>query len=120
VSLDWPLLRRCGTGEATTRPREDVGTRVMAESDRLRVRDMVIRPGEHCEKHVHRLPYFFVVVSGGLIRFANPDDPSDYNDVQFADDGVTFVNVPPEGKIDHRLTNIGAKPHRNFLVELLS
>jgi hypothetical protein len=47
-------------GEAATRPREDVGTRVMAESDRLRVWDMVIRPGEHCEKHVHRLPYFLV------------------------------------------------------------
>ena len=55
--------------------------------------------------------------SGGLIRFADPDNPADYEDVQFTDDEVVWVAVGPEGKVDNRLTNIGTKRHRNYVVE---
>src|SRR5262245_20973410 len=102
-----------------TPPSENVGTRLMFENDRLRVWDLALEPGEQLAKHIHRVDNFYVVISGGLIRFENPDDGSDYRDVQFEDDQVTWVNVPPEGKIDNRLTNIGTRPHRNFLIELL-
>ena len=73
--------------------------------------------GESLEKHVHRLAYFFLVESGGLISFADPDHPGDYEDVQFIDDEVVWVSVGPEGKVDNRLTNIGTKRHRNYVVE---
>jgi hypothetical protein len=101
-----------------TEPTERVGTRLMYENERVRVWDLALAPGEQLEKHIHRLPYFFIVESGGLIRFADPDDPSDAQDVQFEGDQVTWVPVGPEGKVDNRLTNIGDKPHRNYVVEL--
>lgn len=101
-----------------TEPSERVGTRIMFENDRVRVWDLHLAPGESLDKHIHRTNYFFIVESGGLIRFANPDDPTDYRDVQFADDQVTFQEVGPAGKVDNRLTNIGPKRHRNYVIEL--
>jgi hypothetical protein len=100
-----------------TEPTDQVGTRVMFENDRVRVWDLSLAPGESLAKHIHRTDYFFIVESGGLIRFANPDDPSDYYDTQFEDDQVTFRAVG-DGKVDNRLTNIGTKPHRNYVIEL--
>ena len=101
----------------TTEPTEQVGTRLLFENDRVRVWDLALAPGESLEKHIHRLDYFFLVASGGLIRFADPDHPADYQDVQFTDDDVVWVPVGPEGKVDNRLTNIGTKHHRNYVIE---
>jgi len=101
----------------TTLPAEQVGTKVLFENERVRVWDLALAPGESLAKHIHRTDYLFIVESGGLIRFADPDNPADFNDVQFNDDQVTFVPVA-ESKIDNRLTNIGEKRHRNFVVEL--
>ena len=100
-----------------TEPSDKVGTRLMFENDRVRVWDLALAPGESLAKHVHHTDYFFIVESGGLIRFADPDHPSDYRDVQFHDDQVTFREVG-DGKVDNRLTNIGTKPHRNYVIEL--
>ncbi len=101
-----------------TETTEQVGTRLLFENERVRVWDLALAPGESLEKHIHRQDYFFVVESGGLIRFADPDNPADYEDVQFTDDDVVWVAVGPEGKVDNRLTNIGTKRHRNYVVEL--
>ncbi len=101
-----------------TEPTDQVGTRIMFENDRVRVWDLALAPGESLDKHIHRNDYFFVVESGGLIRFANPDNPADYHDVQFEDDQVTWRDAGPDGKVDNRLTNIGSKPHRNYVIEL--
>ncbi len=103
-----------------TEPTERVGTQLMFENDRVRVWDLNLVPGASLDKHIHHRDYFFIVESGGLIRFANPDDPTDYHDVQFEDDQVTFREVGSEGKVDNRLTNIGSKRHRNFVIELKS
>ena len=101
----------------TTPPADEVGTKVLFENERVRVWDLALAPGESLAKHIHRADYFFIVESGGLIRFADPDDPADFHDVQFQDDQVTFIEVP-EGKVDNRLTNIGEKRHRNYVIEL--
>lgn len=101
-----------------TEPSDQVGTRVMFENERVRVWDLSLAPGESLGKHIHRTDYFFIVETGGLIRFADPDNPADYHDVQFEDDQVTFREVGPEGKVDNRLLNIGTKPHRNYVIEL--
>ncbi len=102
----------------TTEPTERVGTRLLFENEHVRVWDLALAPGESLAKHIHRHDYFFVVESGGLIRFADPDDPADAEDIQFIDDDVVWVAVGPEGKVDNRLTNIGTKRHRNYVVEL--
>lgn len=101
-----------------TEPTNRVGTRVMYENDRVRVWDLSLAPGETLEKHIHQTDYFFIVESGGLIRFADPDNLSDYHDIQFQDDQVTFRAVGTEGKVDNRLINIGTKHHRNYVIEL--
>jgi len=106
--------------DGTTPPSDAVGTHRLFENDRVRVWDLRLKPGDRLGRHIHKVDNFFVMLSGGLIRFENPDDSTDFKDVQFVDDRVTFVNVPPEGKIDNRLENIGTKAHRNLLIELLA
>lgn len=100
-----------------TAPANEVGTKVLFENERIRVWDLALAPSESLAKHTHRTDYFFIVESGGLIRFADPDNPADFHDVQFNDDQVTFVPVT-DGKVDNRLTNIGDKRHRNYVIEL--
>jgi len=101
-----------------TEPTEQVGTRLVLDNERVRVWDLALAPGESLAKHIHRTDYFFIIESGGLIRFANPDDEADFKDVQFVDGQVTFVPVGPEGHVDNRLTNIGTKAHHNYVIEL--
>jgi beta-alanine degradation protein BauB len=99
-------------------PTGQVGTRLLFENDRVRVWDLALAPGESCPEHLHRLDYFYIVESGGLIRFDDPDAPEGHRNVQFIDDHVAFRDVGPDGKIDHRLTNVGTKRHRNYVIEL--
>lgn len=101
-----------------TPPTDLVGTSLMFENERVRVWDLALAPGESLEKHVHRTDYFFIVESAGLIRFADPDNPDDFFDLQFTEGEVEFIAVKGEGKIDNRLTNIGDKHHRNYVIEL--
>ena len=75
-----------------TEPTTQVGTRVLFENERVRVWDLALAPGESLAKHIHRNDYCFIVVSGGLIRFADPDNPAEYYDVQFEDDQVEFLD----------------------------
>src|SRR6476469_2280975 len=90
----------------------------MFENDRVRVWDQVIPPEGICEKHVHRTSYFYIVVSGGLIRFVNPDDQSEYREVRFKDGQVGFHAIAPGSeKIDNRLVSIG-QTYRAIVVEL--
>jgi hypothetical protein len=101
-----------------TPPTEQVGTRLMFEDERVRVWDLALAPGESLEKHIHRLDYCYIVASAGLIRFADPDNPGDFEDYQFVEDEVVFIPVGAEGRVDNRLTNVGEKPHRNFVIEM--
>src|SRR5262245_57991514 len=50
-----------------TGPIEQVGTRLMFENERVRVWDLALEPGESFAEHIHRLDYFYIVESGGLI-----------------------------------------------------
>jgi hypothetical protein len=102
----------------STTPSEQVGTKLMFENERVRVWDLDLAPGQKLAKHIHRNDYFFVVESGGLIRFANPDNPSEFHDIQFEDNQVTWRSVGHDGKIDNQLNNIGSKRHRNYVIEL--
>jgi hypothetical protein len=108
-------MKECGMARE---PSERVGERLMFENERVRVWDIDLAPGESLPEHIHHLDYMILVVSGGLIRFADPDNPTGYRDVQYEDDQVSFRAVGPGGKIDRDLTNIGTKRHRNFVIEL--
>ena len=47
----------------------------------------------------------------------DPDHPANDRDIAFRDDQVEF-RVVGDGKVDHLLTNIGTKRHRNYVIEL--
>lgn len=105
-------------GAMATAPTDQVGTRLMCENERVRVWDLALASGASLATHIHRVDYFFIVASGGLIRFADPANPADYHDIQCADDQVTWVPVGADGHVDNRLTNSGDTPHRNYVIEL--
>jgi len=98
-------------------PTERVATHLLFENDRVRVWELALAPGESLEKHIHRLDYVILVESGGLLRSADPDEPASQRDIPFVDNQVEFRQVGA-GKVDNRLTNIGTKRHRNYVIEL--
>src|SRR5205814_2161516 len=71
-------------------PTPQVGNRLMFENDRVRVWDLDLAPGESFAEHIHQLDYFYIVASGGLLRFDEPDAPGGHRDVQFVNDQVAF------------------------------
>lgn len=91
---------------------------MLFEDERIRVWELSVEPGESLDEHLHRLNYAYFVTSGGLLRFADAENPAEFNDVQFTDNQVAFIPVSAEGRVDKRLTNIGDKPHRNYIIEL--
>src|SRR5438105_14642033 len=100
-----------------TEPTRQVGTRVMFENERVRVWDLALAPGESLAKHIHVTDYFFLVEAGGLIRFANPDDPADYHVAHFVGDHVAVLAVGALGRSDSGGTNSVTQQHRTQLVE---
>lgn len=72
-----------------TPPADEVGTRPISEDERVRLWELALAPGESLAKHIHRLTHA-CVVSGGLIRFADPDNPDDHYDRQCADGDIRY------------------------------
>jgi mannose-6-phosphate isomerase-like protein (cupin superfamily) len=98
-------------------PSDNVGTRLLFENERVRVWDLALAPGETLQRHIHRLDYLFIVVNGGALVHANPNDPADRHAVTYNDDQVVFIEA--NGGVVHQpLTNIGSTPYRNLVVEL--
>jgi hypothetical protein len=101
------------TQEAT----EQVGTRLLFENERIRVWDLALAPGESLEKHIHRLDFCFIVVQGGELRHVDPDDPANNQDVHYQADQIVFIEANG-GIVHNRLTNVGTRPYRNYVIEL--
>lgn len=97
---------------------EQVGTRMLFEDEHIRLWELAVEPGESLEEHVHRLNYAYFVTKAGVLRFADPENPTEFRDVTFQDNQVVYVPVPEEGRVDKRLTNIGSTPHRNYVIEV--
>jgi len=73
---------------------------------------MVVPPGGTMEPHVHRLPYFYVVVDGGEMRFGDSPWRPDDGEVEF------YELAPGAEKRDPRMVNEGDRTHREIVVEL--
>jgi beta-alanine degradation protein BauB len=101
-----------------TKSSESVGTRLLFEDDHIRLWELAVEPGESLGEHVHRLDYAYFVTRGGLLRFADPNNPSEHKDIAFKDNEAVFVPVAEGGKVDGLLTNIGETPHRNYVIEV--
>ncbi len=66
ASKEWPealraeFAERAGIGQ--------VGSRLVSESDRVRVWHLALQPGERIGFHTHVLDYFWTAVTGGKAR----------------------------------------------------
>ena len=94
-----------------------VGTRLLSESDRVRVWEVRLSPGQRLPAHRHVLDYFWTCVSGGRAASRTPDgstreftySPGETRHMRFGD-GESMI---------HDLDNIGPQEIVFVTVEFL-
>ena len=104
-----------------------VGTQRVFEDDRVIVWHLDLEPGEHGERHTHKLDYVVRVVSGSTLEVYGPD--SELLDtveleagaaVSFRIDGDQIVSDRPgypAVPATHSARNVGETTFREVLVE---
>ncbi len=93
-------------------PGPNIGTRVIAEHDRVKLWELKLDPGEASEWHAHENDYIFIVVEGGKLFAEYEDGGVNTTDTE---PGEVVYNSPST----HRVTNTGNTRYRNIIVELL-
>ena len=91
-----------------------VGTAVLFENERIRVWDLVLRPGEASAVHRHTADYVFVCTTPGRITFLAEGQPP--TTTEYDDGFVEYTAVGPG--ISHQIRNTGQQVYREILVEL--
>ena len=94
-----------------------VGTRLLAENDRVRVWEISLEPGERHRFHCHRTSYFWVAHTGAQVRVTFPDGT--YHDYEHEAGEVTYLEVPEGERNIQDLVNTGDTPLHLTTVELL-
>ena len=88
-------------------PPYTVGTTLLFESERVRVWEMVLEPGESSGVHTHVNDYVFVYVTpGNELEVRVPGQPA-------------ALTLAGDARLTHELVNVGDTTHRQVLVELL-
>jgi beta-alanine degradation protein BauB len=94
----------------------DVGTSIIFENHRIRVWDIILKPGERGPFHAHTRNYFWTVVEGsrGLQRFAD----GTFAVRDYLEGETKWLEHTPETALIHDLENIGDTDLRFVTVEL--
>jgi hypothetical protein len=94
-----------------------VGTRMLLENDRVKVWEIVLKPGERAPFHWHTHTYFYVCAEGGRVRtrFSN----GYYVEGDEEPGGAAFMEHSSENPGIHDLENVGETTVRYTTVELL-
>ena len=82
-----------------------VGTRLISETDRVRVWDIRLKPGERIGFHRHMLDYFWTAVNAGRGR-SHMQDGSTFERTYFAGETQRETYGAGESKM-HDLENVG-------------
>jgi quercetin dioxygenase-like cupin family protein len=93
------------------RPSGNIGTRVLADHEKVKLWELSLEPGESSEWHAHQNEYVFVVIEPSRLR-AEYDDGTVHEDNSEAGDAVFLEPTT------HRVTNVGSTRYRNIIVEL--
>jgi beta-alanine degradation protein BauB len=95
-------------------PKHRVGTTLLFENDRVRVWEMVLRPGEESTRHVHESDYLFVYLTRSKLALMQDNSPP-----ETSEQAPGFVQYTEVGSgITHSVKNVGDGEHREILVEL--
>jgi len=90
----------------------NVGTKLLAENDRVKIWEMVLDPGEASDLHQHTLDYCLCIVEGSSID-ADPPDARSFR-IAVAPGDVFYV---PRGGSE-RAVNRSGERFREIIVEL--
>ena len=93
------------------RPSGNIGTKVLADYERVKLWELSLEPGESSEWHAHQNEYVFVVIEPSRLR-AEYDDGTVHEDDSEVGDAVFLEPTT------HRVTNVGTTRYRNIIVEL--
>src|SRR3954471_6438031 len=104
MSAGWPSHLQSELQRNLFNPR--VGTRLLSASDRVRVWEVRLRPGERLGFHRHVLDYFWTAVTPGR-ALSHQGDGSTVEATYAAGDTKHHVYGPGEHKI-HDLENTGS------------
>lgn len=83
-----------------------VGTKLVSETDRVRVWHIHAKPGDRLKVHTHVLDYFWTVHSAGTARNHLAD--GSYIDVSYAPGDTKHFNFAQGERMSHSLENIGS------------
>jgi len=90
----------------------NVGTKLLAENDRVKIWEMVLDPGEASDLHQHTLDYCLCIVEGSSID-ADPPDAASFR-IAVKPGEVFYV---PRGGAE-RAVNRSGERFREIIVEL--
>jgi hypothetical protein len=97
-----------------------VGTRVLLESDEIRVWEMVLEPGESSGLHRHLHDYVFVYTTDdNVLEVRVPGESPAPVRTEAGYTSYTRVGDASASRLTHELVNVGDRRHRQILVELL-
>ena len=94
-----------------------VGTKLLFENDLIRLWTMEVPAGESWGPHEHRHPYVTVVAKASRIASVM-DDGTVELEFEAEVDHVDWRAMSSDRRI-HTLKNVGDRPYKNFIVELL-
>jgi quercetin dioxygenase-like cupin family protein len=112
---DWPEHLRQDFSDGVGRGQ--VGSRLVSETERVRVWSLTLKPGERIGFHTHVLDYFWTAVTGGKARSRYADGRT--LEVSY-EPGDTKHHTFPAGEfMVHDLENIGGTELSFTTVEFL-
>ena len=100
---DWPATRRHEIQQNWNNRK--VGTRVVSETESLRVWHLVLLPGERAPFHRHDEPYFWTVMGNGKARSYYHD--GSVSDVEYVEGDTMHFDLRDGNFFVHDLENIG-------------
>jgi hypothetical protein len=95
-----------------------VGTRLVWENDRVRIWEMVLRPGERSSVHEHTLDYLLIPLEGDRIGVVvEPDTAGAYRESGDFPVPIGKAQFIGRGGIETAV-NTGSETYREVLIEL--
>lgn len=90
-----------------------VGTELLFENERIRLWDMVLRPGEASALHRHETDYVYVYLTPSQIAIERPGEA--IATAAYDNGFVQYTEVG--GGVEHRIRNTGDALHRQIILE---
>lgn len=96
--------------------KDEIGSQVLFENDRIKIWDLQIEPGKGHGMHRHRNDYVLVFIGDCRLRGVNQDGSTRFE--QTMTDGTTLLRTIDGEEDIHDAVNVGDAVSRNLIIEL--